>query len=43
MALLAEAIKAHDGWVNNQNRAELFDRLRKDPRAATMLDKLGAW
>jgi hypothetical protein len=41
VALLAEAIAQHDVWVVQFPRALRYDKLRKDPRAAAMLDKLG--
>ncbi len=41
VALLAEAIAQHDVWVVQFPRSLRYDKLRKDPRAAAMLDKLG--
>ncbi len=41
VALLGEAIAAHDVWVVQFPRSERFDKLRRDPRAAAMLAKLG--
>ena len=41
VALLAEAIAQHDVWVVQFPRALRYDKLRKDPRAAAMLDRLG--
>jgi len=42
VALLTEAIAQHDVWTVNFPRSVRFDKLRKDPRVAAMLDKLGA-
>jgi TolB-like protein/tRNA A-37 threonylcarbamoyl transferase component Bud32/Tfp pilus assembly protein PilF len=41
VALLTEAIARHDVWVVQFPRSRRFDKLRKDPRVAAMLDKLG--
>ena len=41
--LLGDAIAQHDPWVYILSRTERYDRLRKDPRAAAMLDKVGSW
>ena len=41
VALLSEAIAQHDVWVVQFPRALRYDKLRRDPRAAAMLDKLG--
>jgi serine/threonine-protein kinase len=43
VALLADAIAKHDGWIDRYVRSERFDRLRKDPRAAAMLERVGSW
>jgi pentatricopeptide repeat protein len=43
VALLADAIAKHDPWIFILLRAERFDRLRRDPKAAAMLEKLGSW
>jgi tetratricopeptide (TPR) repeat protein len=42
VALLTEAIARHDVWVVQFPRSRRFDKLRKDPSVAAMLDKLGA-
>jgi len=42
VALLSEAIAQHDVWVVQFPRSVRYDKLRKDPRAAAMLDQLGA-
>ena len=41
VALLAEAIARHDSWLVQFPRAKRYDRLRRDPRAAAMMDRLG--
>ena len=41
MTLLEEAIAGHDVWLVQFPRSERYDRLRRDPRAAAMLDRLG--
>ena len=41
VALLTEAIAQHDVWTVNFPRSARYDRLRRDPRVAAMLDKLG--
>jgi eukaryotic-like serine/threonine-protein kinase len=41
MALLEEAIARHDVWLVQFPRAERYDKLRRAPRAAAMLDRLG--
>jgi serine/threonine-protein kinase len=41
VALLAEGIAKHDVWLVQFPRAARYDRLRRDPRAAGMLDGLG--
>ena len=41
VALLSEAIARHDVWVVQFPRRPAYDRLRKDPRVAAMLDQLG--
>ena len=43
VALLGDAIAKHDPWLKLVLRTDRFDRLRKDPRAAAMLDKEGSW
>jgi eukaryotic-like serine/threonine-protein kinase len=42
VAKLAEAISRHDVWVVQFPTLYSFDRLRKDPRVAVMLDRLMA-
>jgi TolB-like protein/Tfp pilus assembly protein PilF len=42
VALLAEGIAKHDVWLVQFPRAARYDRLRRDPRAAAMLDRLGS-
>ena len=42
VTLMREAIGAHDVWLVQFPRAPMYDRLRKDPRAAAMLDKLAS-
>jgi len=39
-SLLGEAIARHDTWLVQFPRAARYDRLRRDPRVAAMLDKL---
>jgi eukaryotic-like serine/threonine-protein kinase len=41
VALLAEGVAKHDVWLVQFPRAARYDRLRRDPRAAAMLDRLG--
>ena len=41
VALLGEAIGRHDVWLVQFPMAPRYDRLRKDPRAAAMLARLG--
>ena len=41
VALLGEAIGRHDVWLVQFPLAPRYDRLRKDPRAAAMLARLG--
>jgi tetratricopeptide (TPR) repeat protein len=41
VALLSEAIARHDVWVVQFPRSLRYDKLRKDPRAAALLDQLG--
>jgi pentatricopeptide repeat protein len=41
VALLGEAIDRHDVWLVQFPLAPRYDRLRKDPRAAAMLARLG--
>ena len=41
MALLEEAIARHDVWLVQFPRSARYDKLRRDPRAAAMLDRLG--
>ena len=41
IALLTEAIARHDVWLVQFPRSPRYDRLRRDPRAAAMLDQLG--
>ena len=40
VALLGQAISRHDTWVVQFPKSARFDRLRKDPRVAVMLDQL---
>jgi serine/threonine-protein kinase len=42
VALLAEADARHDVWLSQFPRQKRYDRLRKDPRAAAILDRVGA-
>jgi tetratricopeptide (TPR) repeat protein len=42
IAQLAQAIAAHDAWVVQFPRSARYDKLRKDPRVAEMLAKLGS-
>jgi serine/threonine-protein kinase len=42
VALLEQAIARHDVWVVQFPRMERYDKLRRDPRAAAMLDRLGS-
>jgi serine/threonine-protein kinase len=41
VALLGQAIARHDVWLVQFPMAPRYDRLRKDPRAAAMLARLG--
>ena len=41
VALLAQGVARHDVWLVQFPRAPRYDRLRRDPRAAAMLDRLG--
>jgi serine/threonine-protein kinase len=41
VALLTEAIAQHDVWVVQFPRSLRYDKLRRDPRVAAMLDQLG--
>jgi hypothetical protein len=41
MAQLGLAVNTyHDAWVTINSRGERYDKLRRDPRAATMLARL---
>jgi hypothetical protein len=40
VALLRQAIARHDTWVVQFPGSVRFERLRKDPRVAEMLDQL---
>jgi serine/threonine-protein kinase len=42
VTLVGEAIAAHDVWMVQFPRAPMYDRLRKDPRAAALLDRLAS-
>jgi len=42
VAVLAEADARHDVWVSQFPRQKRYDQLRKDPRAAAILDRYGA-
>jgi serine/threonine-protein kinase len=42
VALLAEADARHDVWLSQFPRQKRYDRLRADPRAAAILDRIGA-
>jgi len=42
VTLVGEAIARHDVWMVQFPRAPIYDRLRKDPRAAAMLDGLAS-
>ena len=41
MAIMEEAIARHDVWLVQFPRMERYDKLRRDPRAAALLDRLG--
>jgi serine/threonine-protein kinase len=41
VALLGEAAARHDAWLVQFPKAPRYDRLRKDPRAAALLTRLG--
>jgi hypothetical protein len=41
VALLTEGVAKHDVWLVQFPRAARYDRLRRDPRVAAMLDRLG--
>jgi len=41
MALLQQAIARHDVWLVQFPRSARYDKLRRDPRVAVMLDRLG--
>jgi 2-C-methyl-D-erythritol 4-phosphate cytidylyltransferase len=41
VALLGHAIARHDVWLVQFPQAPRYDRLRKDPRVAAMLARLG--
>jgi serine/threonine-protein kinase len=41
VALLVQGIARHDVWLVQFPRTPRYDRLRRDPRAAAMLDRLG--
>ncbi|HSQ28846.1 MAG TPA: protein kinase [Gemmatimonadaceae bacterium] len=41
IALLAEAVRAHDAWLLQYARAERYDKLRRDPRGAALLGTVG--
>ncbi|MGH7712073.1 MAG: hypothetical protein ACREOG_12355, partial [Gemmatimonadaceae bacterium] len=43
IALLGNAVAQHDAWLVVYNRAERYDRLRKDPRGAALFAKIEAW
>ena len=40
VALLTEAIARRDSWLETFSRSPRYDKLRKDPRVASMLAKL---
>ena len=40
--MVGEAIATHDVWMVQFPRSPIYDRLRKDPRAAAMLDSLAS-
>ena len=42
VALVRDAIAQHDVWLVQFPRAPMYDRLRRDPRAAAMLDRLAS-
>ena len=42
MAVMEEAIARHDVWLVQFPRMERYDKLRRDPRAAALLDRLGS-
>ena len=41
LAIMEEAIARHDVWLVQFPRMERYDKLRRDPRAAALLDRLG--
>ncbi|MDZ4862504.1 MAG: protein kinase [Gemmatimonadota bacterium] len=41
VALLGQAVTRHDTWLVQFPQLERYDKLRKDPRVAAMLDRLG--
>jgi tetratricopeptide (TPR) repeat protein len=41
MATLERAATGHDVWLVQFSRMERYDKLRKDPRAAALLERLG--
>jgi hypothetical protein len=41
VAVVTEAIARHDIWLVQFPRAARYDRLRRDPQVAAMLDRLG--
>ncbi|MBI1809621.1 MAG: protein kinase [Gemmatimonadetes bacterium] len=43
VTLLEEAFRTYTGWLNIYANAERFDHMRKDPRAAAILEKVAAW
>jgi hypothetical protein len=42
IALLEKAIARYDVWLVQFPRSARYDKLRRDPRAAAMLDRLGS-
>ena len=41
IALLGEAVRAHDAWLVQYARGERYDKLRRDPRGAALLGEVG--
>ena len=41
IALLGEAVRVHDAWLLQYARGERYDKLRRDPRGAALLGKVG--
>jgi eukaryotic-like serine/threonine-protein kinase len=43
IALLSQAVAQHDAWLVQYTRGERYDKLRRDPRGAALLEKDEAW